>query len=180
MSITSVNSRGFVRRPSNFSPVVLLETDTQRFDCLPDQIKAAANLSGSTSAGTTFAGLIRGDVPNGADGVLTWLAGETILSGSAAVIRHDLRVPGRRTFVPVHVPCLEDMPLIMVQPRWSRRGQRCDYWNFQFRMQTGDDASPALEAALAETPEPWAKLSSGILAETKRFGAGVETLVRLW
>ena len=82
---------GFVRRSLEKSPVVALETDAETEEGLPAEIRAAAD---SVTVGA-IAGLRERETPRGADGVVTWLTGDRILSGSVASMRHDLRVAGR-------------------------------------------------------------------------------------
>ena len=177
MPAYSIDLRGgLLRGRFDRSPVVALETDATSFHALPASIRSIADF---TTTGNMTA-LRNDEVPRGADAVATWFDGDTILSGSAASIRHDLREPGRRVFVPVQVPCLDEMPLLTFQPRWFRSGRRHNHWNFAFRIQSAAASSPLALEALTANAEPWAQLASGVVAETKKPGAGIATLVRLW
>src|SRR5258707_7449442 len=176
MPMTSVDPRGgFVKWRREKRLVVALETDAETVEGVPTAVRAAANLS----AAGELNGFCSAAVPRGADGVLTWLTGESILSGCTATIRQDLRVSGRCTLVPVHVPCIDEVPFITLQPRWFRSGRPESHWNFRFRIQSSGGASRLLTEALAENAEPWARLAAAVLAERARVGAGTEALVKL-
>ena len=177
MPIYSVDPRGgLVKRSFEYTPAIALETDAASSEALPAAIRSAAD---ATILGS-LAGFRAREVPRDVDGVMTWLAGDTVIAGSTAAIRRDLRVPGRCTFVPVHVPCLDEMPFLTIQPRWFRAGRHRDYWNFTFRIQSASAGSPQAMEALRANGQPWAQLTSGVLTEGEKPGAGVETLVRLW
>jgi glycosyltransferase involved in cell wall biosynthesis len=137
------------------------------------------SVADSTILGT-LTGFQNCKVPPGADAVVTWLAGDEIIEGSAAMIRHDLRVPGRRTFVPVDVPCLKEIPFVTIQPRWFCTGHAHDYWNCNIRLQSDAVSSPQALKAMLVNDEPWAKLASAVLTEGAKPGAGVAALVSLW
>ena len=123
MPIYSVDPRGpLVRCVFAKSPSIALETDAATVDTIPAAVRLAAD---SQTSGSLF-GFSSGEVPCGFDGVITWLGSDISISASAAAIRHDLRVPGRRTFVPVHTPCLDEMPLLTIQPRWFRAGLQAE------------------------------------------------------
>jgi glycosyltransferase involved in cell wall biosynthesis len=158
------------------SPITALETDAASPDAIPAEIRAAAD----SIVLKSLRGLSSRDNPDNCDGVITWLAGERILYGSVAQLRHCLRVPGRSTFVAVHTPYLEDIPLLSLQRRWFRRGREQHYWNLEFRIESGGDVTlAALEAFQANT-EPWAQLALGVFAEKRRGGDGIAPMVALW
>ena len=167
---------GLVNGNYERSPELALETDAASAESLPVAIRntAKTTLLGSLAS---FGGC---DVPPGVDGVVTWLDGDSLLVGSTASIRNDLRTPGRRSFVPLHLPCLDELPLIAVQPRWFRAGRQQDFWNFNLRI--GGSATPSQQAtqALKVNNQPWAQLSLALFAELEKPGAGVEPLVRMW
>src|SRR5579875_287046 len=85
-------------------------------------------------------------------------AGVRLLQGSSAGIRHDLLLPGRRSFVAVHYPCLSDMDLIGIQPRSCTKGAGEDYIKRSYRIAAGSRASSALLRLLQGSHEPWARL----------------------
>src|SRR5437660_202413 len=147
MPITIVDPRGaFVKMRMEKSPVVVLETDADTVEALPGPVRSAANCSRTGDLHSLRSHI----APSGFDAVLTWLAGDTILSGSPAAIRHDLHVPGRCTYVPVHMHCLDEVPLIALQPRWFRSGDQEYYWNMNFRIQSTGCASLVLIETLVK------------------------------
>jgi|tagenome__1003787_1003787.scaffolds.fasta_scaffold20990084_11 glycosyltransferase involved in cell wall biosynthesis len=177
MPITILDSRGgFVTARMKQSPLVLLESDADTVEDIPEAVRSTADCLNTRS----LSGLRYRTLPRGADGIVTWLAGDSILSGSVATIRHELRMSGQCTYVPVHIPFLEELPFVVIQPRWFGSAHKENYWNLSFRIQSTGTASPLLMEALAENREPWAQLSLGVLAERARAGSGVETLVNLW
>jgi glycosyltransferase involved in cell wall biosynthesis len=170
---------GLLKRAFVQSPLTVIETDAVSADVLPAEVRAVAssiNFGGANS----LASFSASKVPQGSDSVVTWLAGDVIVEGSAATIRHDLRTPGRRVFVPVHVPCLDDAPLVAIQPRWFRCGPAHDYWNFTIRVQSAAIGSRQALSALKANSEPWARLAGAVLAEGAKSGAGVAVLVSMW
>ncbi len=177
MAIYSVDPRcALLKRSFERSPNVVLETDAGSTNAIPAALRSVAD---STILGT-LTGFQNCKVPPGADAVVTWLAGDEIIEGSAAMIRHDLRVPGRRTFVPVDVPCLTEIPFVTIQPRWFCSGHAHDYWNCNIRLQSDAVSSPQTLEAVLVNDEPWAKLASAVLTEGTKPGAGVAALVSLW
>lgn len=177
MAIHSVDPRcGLLKCSHERSPVVTLETDASSPSAIPPAVRAAAD----SVILSDLNGLRDRKVPPGADGVLTWLSGDAIIEGSMANIRNDLRISGRRTFVPVHARCLEEIPFVTIQPRWFRSGHTHDYWNFNIRVQSAAVASPQMLEALKANDEPWARLSSAVLTEGVKSGAGVASLLSLW
>ena len=180
MPIYSADPRcGLLKRTFPQSPLTVMETDAASTDALPIAVRAVVN-SISLGSANSLAGFSQAKVPQGSDSVVTWLAGDVIVEGSAATIRHDLRTPGRRVFVPVHVPCLDDVPLVTIQPRWFRCGPAHDYWNFTMRVQSAAIGSPQVLSALKANGEPWARLMGAALAEGAKTGAGVAALVSMW
>jgi hypothetical protein len=177
VALYSVDPRcGLLKRSYERSPVVTLETDAASASAIPSAVRAAADyvILGELQ------GLRDRKVPTGADGVLTWLAGDALIQGSPANIRNDLRSSGRRSFVPVHLPCLEEVPFVTIQPRWFRSGQTHDYWNFNVRVHSPAFASPQALDALNATDQPWARLATSVLAEGAKSGNGVAPLISLW
>jgi glycosyltransferase involved in cell wall biosynthesis len=152
----------YVVKPDSFevqsayerSPRACLLTDVQSEDEIPPEIRSAIET------------IQRGEVvswhpayvPPQSDAVLCWFAGDRLLQGSSAGIRHDLLLPGRRSFVAVHYPCLSDMDLIGIQPRSWTKGAGEDYINRSYRIAAGSRASSALLRLLQGSHEPWARL----------------------
>jgi uncharacterized membrane protein len=88
---------GLLKRTFPQSPLTVMETDAASTDALPIAVRAVVN-SISLGSANSLAGFSQAKVPQGSDSVVTWLAGDVIVEGSAATIRHDLRTPGRRVF----------------------------------------------------------------------------------
>lgn len=175
MPLTIITANGAVLHSFQRSPHLALETDAASPDAVPAGIRLAADamIPGS------LAGFPSGKIPKGADGMVTWLGGDQLLSGSPASIRHDLRF-ARRTFVPWHLPGLPQIPLLAIQPRWTAGKNPSDYWNFSVRIAGNGVASPQLQEALEISREPWARLSLALLAEQTSAGSGVEPLLKMW
>jgi glycosyltransferase involved in cell wall biosynthesis len=172
----SVDCRGsLVNRSLERSPTIALETNATSIDDIPPALQSVAD---ATILGS-ISGFLSHEVPRHTDGAFTWFAGDSLLTGNPAAIRHDLRVPGRSVFVPVHVPGVDQIPFVTLQPRWFRAGRRNTYWNFNIRVQSSATATPELLQALRTKVQPWAQLASAVLAEHASPAAGVELLVRL-
>jgi glycosyltransferase involved in cell wall biosynthesis len=171
----SVIRNGYTLHSFDRSPQLAFETDATSLDEIPAGIRATVD---STSTGN-LAGWKTGRIPADADGLITWLAGDQLLSGSPASIRQDVR-SARRSFVPWHLPGLPEMPLLAIQPRWTGGRNPRDYWNFSVRIVGSGAASPPLKEILETIREPWAQLSRALLAEQVGAGAGIEPLLKMW
>ena len=171
----SIIRNGYPLHSFERSPLLALETDATSADAVPAAIRATVD---SMTAGS-LSGWETGKIPAAADGLITWLAGDQLLSGSPASIRQDARF-ARRSFVPWHLPGLPEMPLLAIQPRWTAGRNPRDYWNFSVRIAGSGAASPQLQAVLGSLREPWAQLSLALLAEQASAGAGIEPLLKMW
>lgn len=177
MALHSVELRGgFVRRSFEKSPTIALETDAASAEDIPELIRTATDCVVTGD----LAGLRSRETESGYDAAVTWLEGDRVLRGSAANVRHGLRVSGRSTFVAVHVPCLEEIPFLTLQRRWFRSGGQHSYWDFGFRIESGRSASSVALEALEANGEPWAELAHSVLTEKQQAGSGVASMVRLW
>ncbi|HMD96029.1 MAG TPA: glycosyltransferase [Terriglobia bacterium] len=158
------------------SPVITLESDAASAEAIPAAVRSAVDsmLFGSLKAFRTTR------VPRGTDGVVTWLDGEQLLEGDVASIRQNLRTPGRRVFVPVHLPCFQEVDLITIQPRWFSAGRQHDYWDFSIRIGSSATVSQQAITALKANAEPWSQLSLALLAGQEKPGAEIDALVRMW
>src|SRR5665213_1498863 len=130
MPLYRIYAPGSTSRCFEISPSVTIETDAPNADALPALVRITAD----TVSPEKLTCWRSGKAPSRANGVVTWLAGEQILHGSPASIRHALRFPGRRTFVPVHYPCLDELPLVALQPRFLRGGAAHAYWDSSVRI----------------------------------------------
>lgn len=157
------------------SPLIALETDATSAAELPDAIRTAAD-SISLEKLDSFQ---TGRIPRGADSVIAWFSGDRLLQGSAATIRRDLRAPGRRCFVPVHFPCMTELDLLAIEPRWLSGGQMSDFWSTAARIARSASPSAQLLSALKTINQPWAQLVQALLAEQTGPGTGIEMLARI-
>jgi glycosyltransferase involved in cell wall biosynthesis len=157
------------------SPKIRLETDLATAEELPQNVRDAADLVVVENLDT----LRTGKLPRELDGVITWLAGERLLEGSAASIRQNLRIPGRRCLVPVHYPCLPELDLLTLQPRWQSAGPAQDYCPPNTRIAGASQLSPSVLAVLKTIRRPWSQLLQAVLAELEKLGAGLDPLAGL-
>jgi len=176
MSLYRIHTPDSTSRRFESSPSVAIETDALNADALPALVRVTAD----AVSPETLTCWSAGKVPMGADGMVTWLAGEQILHGSPASIRHALRFPGRSTFVPVHYRCLDELPLVALQPRFLRGGTNHDYWDCSVRIAGCYPASQLAMDALHGISKPWAKLSLALLSELEAPGRGISALERMW
>ena len=157
------------------SPHIALETDATSSAELPEAIHAAWD----SIAFRRLDSLQTNRIPKGADAVVTWLAGDQLLQGSAASIGRELHSPGRRCFVPVHYPCMTELDLLAIEPRWLSGGRMSDFWSAAARIARPSSISVPYLSALKAINQPWAKMVQAFFAETASAGAGIESLARL-
>lgn len=177
MSLYVLNYRdGRVKTSYSRSPVVALATDASSADSLPAEVRAAADsvITGNLDP------LRNGKIPGGADGVLIWVENDQLFQGSASLLRKNFRAPGRRVWIPVHYPYLDEMDLITIQPRALVKGRAQDFWSQDLRVRGQGTASERVLAALKTSGQPWAKLSLSLLGELAKPGAGAQVLGELW
>ena len=156
------------------SPAVVLQTDANLADSLPTAVRSAAD----SVVLDCLDAFRTGKVPRGADAVMSWFSGNLLLEGSAAAIRQELRTPGRRCFVPVHLPCLTELDLLCLAPLWLSGGLMQDYWSSAVRVSSTLTPSVRAISALNAVDSPWAQLMRTLLAEETKPGAAVEGLAR--
>jgi glycosyltransferase involved in cell wall biosynthesis len=157
------------------TPRVVVETDGASPGELPETLRSsAANVSLQT-----LASIRSGRVPREADAVVTWFSGDRLLQGGVANIWRDIRTPGRRCFVPVHLPCVAELDLIALEPRWLSGGNMKDFWTASARITRGAALSPRATACLHAIAQPWSQLLLALYSDNSKFGAGVEALARL-
>jgi len=157
------------------TPRVAVETDAASREDLPEVLcSAAANV-----ALQTLASIRSGRVPRDVDAIVTWFSGDRLLQGGVANIWRDIRTPGRRCFVPVHLPCVAELDLIALEPRWLSGGNMKDFWTASARIMRASALSSQASACLHATPQSWGQLLLALHSDNSQFGAGVETLARL-
>jgi glycosyltransferase involved in cell wall biosynthesis len=176
MPLHVLNYRDGAVRSYSRSPVITLVTDAPNADGLPEEVRDAADsvITGNIDP------LRNGKIPGGADGVLIWFETDQLLQGSSSLLRKNFRAPGRRVWVPVHYPYLDEMDLIAIQPRALVKGRPQDYWSQDIRVRSAGRASERVLAAIRASGQPWAKLSLALLEELAKPGAGAKGLVELW
>jgi glycosyltransferase involved in cell wall biosynthesis len=167
--------RELVKRGYERSPVIALETDLASKEEIPATVQSAAD----SIVLRSLDGFRTGKIPRGADGVMSWLAGDRLLQGTAAAIRRELRTPGRRCFVTIHFPCLTELDLLCLEPRWLSAGQAPKDRSSAMRIASAPSSSPRVLEALKGVTQPWAQLLQALLAEQAKPGSGVELLVRM-
>ncbi len=175
MALYSVDNRGGSQTTRyERSPTIVLQTDAASTDAVPAIVRTASD---STGLGSLEA-FRTGKIPSGADAVISWFSGSTLLEGSAAAIRHDLRAPGRRCFVPVHLPCLTELDLLCIVPLWLSRGRADDYLSSAARVMSTISLSTRAMSALKTIDSPWAQLMQMLFAQEAKPGAAIEDLAR--
>jgi len=157
------------------SPLVALETDATSADELSEAARSVAN----SIALERLESLQTKRIPKGADAAVTWLAGDELLKGSPASIRRELHTPGRRCSVPVHYPCMTELDLIAIEPRWLSGGRMSDFWSIAARIARTSLPSARYLAALKAINQPWTRMVLAFVAERLKPGAGIEELARL-
>lgn len=177
MPICRIDCRNeLVKSVRGRSPRLIIETDGDSPDGIPAELRSIAPLT----LPKDLSSLQSARVPRKMDGVITWLNGDHLLCGSAAQILDDLHDPGRRSFVPVHIPGVEEMPLLALQPRWLRAGNTENYWNFNLRIASAGLPSELTMQTLVSNNEAWARFSFTLLEEQIRPGAGIAALTTMW
>ncbi|HUL14869.1 MAG TPA: glycosyltransferase family 4 protein [Terriglobales bacterium] len=124
--------------------------------------------------------LDNGTLPENSDGMIVWLAGERLLQGDTAGIRRHLVGTPCRGMVPVHLPCMEELDLISLQPRLVMRGATTDRVCNNIRIAGNPKPSFEVRSALERNAEPWARLHLALLDEMNAPGSGCEALARMW
>ena len=157
------------------TPRIVVETDGASPEELPETLRSSA----ATVSVQTLASIRSGRVPREADAVVTWFSGDRLLQGGVSNIWRDIRTPGRRCFVPVHLPCVAELDLIALEPRWLSGGNMKDFWTVSARLRRASTVSPQAAACLQAIAQPWSQLLLALYSDNSKFGAGVEVLARL-
>jgi len=114
------------------------------------------------------------------DASILWFNGEALTQGAPEAIRRNLRKPGRRTFVPVHFPCVPEMDLLALQPRCLAAGKNTEESvDFTIRIGAGSAPRPDVIDALKHIREPWARLSYGLYCDQAQPGEALAHLDQL-
>jgi len=175
IQVLSYASKG-IRASYDRSPFVTLFTDSSSEESIPQDVREAVDRVVLSNVDP----LKRGQFSEGSDGTIVWLAGDTLKEGTTATLRKNLREPGRRTFVPVHYPCLAEADLITLQPRSWAKGKPQDYWGFNIRVHNDAGPSEKTLLGLRTSGEPWAQLLVAVAHEVTQPCSGCEQLAVLW
>jgi glycosyltransferase involved in cell wall biosynthesis len=154
---------------------VALVTDDGDTGSIPAQVRAAADFVSAEK----LKPLVTGNPPEGADAMILWFAGEQLKQGNTAAIRRALAGGPTRIFIPVHLPCIEELDLISLQPRIVTAGATSDHLLQNVRVASPLAPSETVREAIRENSEPWAQLHLALLAEQANPGNGIEELERL-
>jgi len=175
IQVLSYGGKG-IRASYDRSPFVTLFTDSSSEESIPANVREAADRVVLSDIDP----LRRGQIPQGSDGIIVWLAGDTLKEGTPAVLRKSLREAGRRTLVPVHYPYLAEADLITLQPRFWAKGKTRDNWGFNIRVHNQTAPSEKVLLSLQTSGEPWAQLSLAVAQEVLQPCSGCEQLAVLW
>lgn len=175
MPLYSVDNRGGSQTSSyEHSPTIVLQTDASAANAVPAVVRSASD----SVALESLDAFRTGKIPRGADAVISWISGWTLLLGSSAAIRQDLRIPGRRCFVPLHFPCLTELDLLCVAPLWTSAGRGEDYFSSAARVMTAFPLSARATSALVAIDAPWSQLVNILLTHEIKPSGSIEGLAR--
>jgi glycosyltransferase involved in cell wall biosynthesis len=158
------------------SPEAVLLTNASDFEHVPAPVRSASDRTISLASVTpeTFR------KPHGESGTLVWLDGETLIEGAPETIRRALRYFGRTSFVTVHFPCIANLDLLAIQPRFLTVGkQKEEAVEFAIRVGCPGVSTHAARDVFAQMREPWARLSVALYQDRVVSGASVADLERL-
>ncbi|HTV59653.1 MAG TPA: glycosyltransferase [Verrucomicrobiae bacterium] len=122
---------------------------------------------------------LSGKPPAGSDGMIQWFAGEKLLQGDSAAIRRLLVGAPHRSYLPVHLPYLQELDLISLQPRLAMTSATNERISHNVRIAGNPLASAKLRAAMRSNGDHWARLHLALLVETDTPGSGIRLLSRM-
>jgi glycosyltransferase involved in cell wall biosynthesis len=177
MPLYAIESNSLEQRVAlDRSPEAVLLTNTSNFEHVPAPIRHASDRTISLAAVTpeTFRRAY------GENGTVVWLDGETLLDGEPETIRRALRYSGRTSFVTVHFPCVANLDLLAIQPRFFTPGkQKEEAIEFAIRIGCSGQRTEAGPPIFQRMREPWARLSQALYQERVQSGASLVELDRL-
>lgn len=165
-----------VQQACEKSPTVSLLTDSGEKDDIPAAVREASDRIQSFD----LAAARQQIAPSGANAAILWFANDRLREGSSPNLRWEALLPGRRTFVPVHLPGSSDMELVSLQPRIWKKGQDLDITQSAFRISGAVSPSPATLEFLRGSREYWAALYLALLQAQEDRGAAIERLSQMW
>lgn len=158
------------------SAVLSLMTDAAGSESVPECVHAATD-----GVFNQDLSVFEGDqVPSGSDAAMLWMSGDRLMEGSNAALRGKARSSAGRLFVPVHLPCMAEIDLLGLQPRFWIKGKEGDAIAGDIRIAGAATPSPLAQGALEQNKDLWALLYCGLLAEQKEAGGGIDPLSKLW
>ena len=162
-----------VRSACERSLKIAIATDAHAAEEVAPEIRLAGQYLWTGELAAAFAG----QTPEGPDGVLLYLRGEQLLSGSAAEIRCSLfSAPGARIGIPVHLPGIPGADLISVQPRAYPADANRECLSLSWRLAGSASLSEEATLALRRVGQPWARLHFALLEAQRDASAGLNLL----
>lgn len=158
------------------SPMVSLMTDATSEEDIPIGIRSACDgiLNNNLSI------LQNDSIPPASDAAILWMSGDRLTEGSSAALRGKARSANGRLFVPVHLPCIDEIDLVGLQPRVWGKAAQSDATASDIRIAGTLSPSPLAMGILEEKKDLWARMYCGLLAEQKAAGGGIDPLSKLW
>jgi glycosyltransferase involved in cell wall biosynthesis len=158
------------------SPVVSLLTDARSESDVPSPVREASDRVVKDG----LPELCDFSVPAGSDAAILWIAGDQLLNGSSALLRHEAFLQAGRIFVPVHLPGPSALDLVGLQPRiWTKNRNR-DVAQSKLRISGAVTASPAAVGFLEESREHWAHMYRALLTSQHDAASAFEWLSKMW
>lgn len=158
------------------SPAMCLMTDAAAREDVPLAVSEASD----SILNNNLSVLQNDEIPPGAGAALLWMSGDRLMEGSSSALRGKARDATGRLFVPVHLPCVDEIDLLGLQPRVWMKESRPDTTAADIRIAGTASPSPLAMGVLEEKKDLWARLYCGLLAEQKAVGEGIDPLSKLW
>jgi glycosyltransferase involved in cell wall biosynthesis len=173
-SVTTKTDR--VKAAAAKSPRVVVSTDAAQAERVPESVRRAADLISLEDRDIFACDAQAG----GADGVIAWVEGDELSSGSSEELR-CVFLPGApvKVFVPVHIPCLAEADLIGLQPRLYSPGASKETVIRSCGIRGAVNPSALARKSWESCSHPWARLYAALLSE-RIPGAGIEALRQIW
>jgi glycosyltransferase involved in cell wall biosynthesis len=140
------------------TPLIALETDAPLAE-VPAAVRRAADLHDGFDLGRWS----RSETQHGAQGTIVWFRGERLITGESEYIRRDLHRQDQRTFIPVHLPCSNELELVGLQPRWYAGEPDEDSIHQAIRVAAPATTPPLLRDFFEEGTLPWIRLYRALL-----------------
>jgi glycosyltransferase involved in cell wall biosynthesis len=166
---------GRVKTAALRSPRVMIVTDADRVESIPQSVRFAADVV-STEDLSAF----EAAPPEGADGFIAWLDGDELLQGGPEDLRAVfLSGSSANLFLPVHLPCLAEADFVSLQPRLLFSHESTEAVSTACRIKAVFTTSTLARSFWAKSRKSWAQLHAALLREQVP-GGGIEPLKQLW